>query len=199
VWVSPGRLTRGLPPRNKPHPRPRSVSSCRGARVLPKRGACYWLLASSGAGSSSSTVHPHRFLGFRRAPPAGQRSHQVFHIASSQTVYIHSGHEHTGTPCMPTIFLLFAGLHLASCRITFTPCLSHRVFTPCMATIVLLFAGLHLASCRITFTPCLSHRVFTPCTLTIFLLFAGLCLDNSHRIFHTVSSHRASTLFYCSG
>jgi len=42
VGVSPGRLTRGLAPRNKPHPRPWSVPSCRGARVLPKQGACSW-------------------------------------------------------------------------------------------------------------------------------------------------------------
>jgi len=38
LGVSPGRLTRGPVPRNKPHPRPWSVPSCGGAGVRPKRG-----------------------------------------------------------------------------------------------------------------------------------------------------------------
>ena len=45
MGVSPGRLTRGLVSRNKPHPRPWSVPSCGGAQVRPKRGACLFTLS----------------------------------------------------------------------------------------------------------------------------------------------------------
>ena len=51
------------------------------------------------------TVYAHYFLVCCRAPP-GQLPDNVYTI------------HRVFTPCMPTIFLLFAGLRLASCRIT---------------------------------------------------------------------------------